>query len=108
VLAALEPASVALKFGFVAVLFLFLLWVARSSMKDLRRVPGQGPRSQWVDDAPASEETGLHSAVSPKLGSEPRLIVERAPSSAAASRPRSAWRIRSRPRATPRSAARAG
>jgi hypothetical protein len=77
--AALEPASVALKFGFVAVLFLFLLWVARSSMKDLRRVPGQGPRSQWVDDAPASEETGLHSAVSPKLGSEPRLIVERAP-----------------------------
>jgi hypothetical protein len=79
-IAALEPASVALKFGFVAVLFLFLLWVARSSMKDLRRVPGQGaPRSQWVDDAPPSEETGLHSAISPKLGNEPRLIVERAP-----------------------------
>jgi len=82
-IAGLEPASVALKFGFVAVLFLFLLWVARSSMKDLRRVPGQAPRSQWVDDpvkgSYASEETGLHSAVSPKLGSEPRLIVERAP-----------------------------
>ncbi len=82
-IAALEPASVALKFGFVAVLFLFLLWVARSSMKDLRRVPGQAPRSQWVDDPAegsyASEETGLHSAVSPKLGNEPRLIVERAP-----------------------------
>jgi hypothetical protein len=80
-IAALEPASVALKFGFVAVLFLFLLWVARSSMKDLRRVP-QGPRSQWVDDADgrdSDQETGLHSAVSPKLGNDPRLIVERAP-----------------------------
>ena len=79
-LAALEPASVALKFGFVAVLFLFLVWVARSSMKDLRRVPGAGGGSQWLDAPVApSEETGLHSAVSPKLGDEPRLIVERAP-----------------------------
>lgn len=80
-LAALEPASVALKFGFVAVLFLFLLWVTRSSMKDLRRVPGGGPaRSQWMDEPVVqSEETGLHSAVSAKMGNEPRLIVERAP-----------------------------
>ena len=33
----LEPVSVALKFGFLAVLYLFLLWVARSALKDLRR-----------------------------------------------------------------------
>jgi hypothetical protein len=80
ILASLEPASVALKFGFVAVLFLFLVWVARSSMKDLRRVPGPGGRSQWVDEPEGRpEETGLHSAVSPKLGDEPRLVVERAP-----------------------------
>ena len=79
VLATIEPASVALKFGFVAVLFLFLLWVSRSAMKDLRRVPGQsGGPSQWIDAPAPSEETGLHSAVSPKLG-DPRLIVERAP-----------------------------
>ena len=78
VLAELDPASVALKFGFVAVLFLFLLWVARSSMKDLRRVPGQAA-SVWVDTPPQAEETGLHSAVSAKTGAEPRLIVERAP-----------------------------
>jgi hypothetical protein len=77
-LAAIEPASVALKFGFVAVLFLFLLWVSRSGMKDLRRVPGQGGGSQWIDAPAPVDETGLHSAVAP-MGKEPRLIVERAP-----------------------------
>jgi pSer/pThr/pTyr-binding forkhead associated (FHA) protein len=30
-----DPVAVALKFGFLAVLYLFLLWVARSSMRDL-------------------------------------------------------------------------
>ena len=34
---ALDPVAVALKFGFLAVLYLFLLWIARSAMKDLRR-----------------------------------------------------------------------
>ena len=32
-----EPLAVALKFGFLAVLYLFLLWIARSAMKDLAR-----------------------------------------------------------------------
>ena len=32
----LEPIAVALKFGFLAVLFLFLLWVTRMSLRDLR------------------------------------------------------------------------
>ena len=82
VLAELEPASVVLKFGFLAVLFLFLLWVTRSSVKDLRRVPGAASGSQWVEPGSGSahvEETGLHSAVSARMGSEPRLVVERAP-----------------------------
>jgi hypothetical protein len=30
-----DPVAVALKFGFLAVLFLFIIWVARSSMRDL-------------------------------------------------------------------------
>jgi pSer/pThr/pTyr-binding forkhead associated (FHA) protein len=30
-----DPVAVALKFGFLAVLFLFLIWVARSSLRDL-------------------------------------------------------------------------
>ena len=55
----LEPVSVALKFGFLAVLYLFLLWVARSALKDLRRgteVAYTGPSAD-VEGA-----TGMHSA----------------------------------------------
>jgi hypothetical protein len=73
----LDPASVALKFAFLAVLYLFLLWVARSALKDLSRAPGQ-PRSHWVDPPSEPDATGLHTAA-PSLGDEPRLIVERAP-----------------------------
>jgi len=43
------PISVALKFGFLAVLYLFLLWIARSALKDLRRTV-----------APAPDATGFH------------------------------------------------
>jgi hypothetical protein len=38
----LEPLAVALKFGFLAVLFLFLFWVTRSSLKDLRGTASPG------------------------------------------------------------------
>ena len=48
-----EPISVGLKFGFIAVLYLFLLWIARSALKDLRRT-GTG--------TPAPDATGLHQA----------------------------------------------
>jgi hypothetical protein len=34
---ALDPVAVALKFGFLVVLYLFLFWMARSALKDLRR-----------------------------------------------------------------------
>ena len=73
----LDPASVALKFAFLIVLYLFLLWVSRSALKDLSRQPGQ-PHSVWAEPAPAPDATGLHTAA-PSLGDEPRLIVERAP-----------------------------
>jgi len=35
-----EPISVALKFAFLAVLYLFLLWIANSARKDLKRNKG--------------------------------------------------------------------
>ncbi|HEY6779710.1 MAG TPA: FHA domain-containing protein [Thermoleophilaceae bacterium] len=38
-----EPLAVALKFGFLAVLYLFLIWVARSAMRDLRGYETVGP-----------------------------------------------------------------
>ena len=44
-----DPISVALKFGFLAVLYLFLLWIARSALKDLRGTV-----------APAPDATGFH------------------------------------------------
>ncbi|MEX2196064.1 MAG: FHA domain-containing protein [Thermoleophilaceae bacterium] len=43
-----DPIAVALKFGFLAVLYLFLLWVARSSVRDLARSAGP-------DDVPAPD-----------------------------------------------------
>lgn len=83
----LEPVSVALKFGFVAVLYLFLLWVSRSALRDLRDggVAGAGARQAGAAGAPAppADATGLHSAST--LGPadltsrSPRLVVERAP-----------------------------
>jgi hypothetical protein len=41
--AVLEPVSVGLQFGFLAVLYLFLLWVSRSALRDLRRSSGPRP-----------------------------------------------------------------
>ena len=64
-----DPISVALKFGFLAVLFLFILVIARSALKDLRRTI-----------APAPDATGFHAA--PAFSEAPRgpdgwLIAER-------------------------------
>lgn len=79
----LEPVSVALKFGFLAVLYLFLLWVVRSARRDLG--PGAPLRSERGQDGGTipPDATGLYSASA--LGSAdiahraPRLVVERAP-----------------------------
>jgi len=68
----LAPVSVVLKFGFIAVLYLFLLWVARSATRDLRSARG----------APAveSDATGFHAASAPlHTARDARLVVERAP-----------------------------
>jgi len=50
-----EPISVALKFGFLAVLYLFLLWIARSALKDLRGTVLPGPDATGFHPAPAYE-----------------------------------------------------
>jgi FHA domain len=74
----LEPVSVGLKFGFLAVLYLFLLWVARSAMRDLRRGHGGVVES---DETASPDATGMYPAadgLAPLDDFEPRLLVERA------------------------------
>jgi hypothetical protein len=77
----LEPVSVMLKFGFLIVLYLFLLWVSRSALRDLRG-SGAGVSLDGPQGPPA-DATGLHSAstLGPAdlLNRAPRLVVERAP-----------------------------
>ena len=67
----LDPVAVALKFGFLAILYLFLLWMARSALKDLRRSAGgdEGPMQDY-DDA-----TGMYSATGQAPGGAPKLRV---------------------------------
>ncbi len=77
----LEPVSVALQFGFLAVLYLFLLWVSRSALRDLRRTGDGRASAAGPVTTPAPDATGLHPASrGPAVdGAEPRLVVERAP-----------------------------
>lgn len=75
-IAVLQPVSVGLKFGFLIALYLFLFWVATSTLFDLRRQPGS-PARRGVDE----DVTGLHTTAGSGGSSaefEPRLLVERA------------------------------
>ena len=62
----LDPVAVGLKFGFLAILYLFLLWMARSAMKDLRSARGREAPIDYED------ATGMHVA-SAGLGGDGRL-----------------------------------
>src|SRR3954468_17299981 len=72
-----EPASVLLKFGFLVILFLFLAWVSRNALRDLRgrQMANVGPDAPGVP----MDATGLHSLTPSGDGSEPQLVVERGP-----------------------------
>ena len=79
----LQPASFALKFGFLAVLYVFLLWVAWSVLRDVRR-GGQRdePLAGGYAPPPSSDATSMYAAAALEDGAdggEPRLLVERAP-----------------------------
>jgi pSer/pThr/pTyr-binding forkhead associated (FHA) protein len=83
-----EPLAVALKFGFLAVLYLFLLWVSRSALRDLARSqepvetsePMEAPGSSRQRDDP--QAAGLLSMMHPQLeviaalGHEPGEMFE--------------------------------
>jgi hypothetical protein len=83
----LAPVSVALKFGFLAVLYLFLLWVARSARRDLRSdgigIPSERGSAAAAPMPIAPDATGMYSASAlggaDLISRAPRLVVERAP-----------------------------
>jgi hypothetical protein len=86
----IDSVSVALKYGFVIVLYLFLLWVARSALKDMRArsQPAAGHAAEHVPAGMAAavaapDATGMFSASTlgpvDVLSRSPRLVVERAP-----------------------------
>lgn len=75
----IDPASVALKFAFLAVLYLFLLWISRNALKDLKRTTVQ-TTSAAAYVPPAPDATGLQPlATGDGAVLDPRLVVERAP-----------------------------
>jgi hypothetical protein len=59
----LEPLAVALKFGFLAVLYLVLLWVIRMALRDLRGVYSPG------------YETGYHEVLGDERGATDAFLV---------------------------------
>ena len=68
-----DPVAVALKFGFLIVLYLFLLWVARSALRDMTRhedasIVAEGP-------APARREPRRRTGADLRAGVRPRLQV---------------------------------
>ena len=67
-----EPLAVALKFGFLPVLYLFLLWVARSAMRDLSRSDEGVAAADRPEPAARRRDSGLPDL---RAGVDPRLEV---------------------------------
>jgi hypothetical protein len=79
-----DPIAVLLKFGFLAVLYLFLIWVSRSALRD---VAGRGGAAAIDDTGPSASPRGstrmdLRSGVFPRLeviaamGHEPGAVFD--------------------------------
>ena len=68
-----EPLAVALKFGFLAVLYLFLLWVARSAQRDLTRGETAEPVRDDGPDPMLGRRRGKQAQDRPQL--RPQLEV---------------------------------
>jgi FHA domain len=67
-----EPLAVALKFGFLLVLYLFLLWVVRSAMRDLSRYE-RAPAAEPVE--PPSRRRQESALPNLRAGVSPHLTV---------------------------------
>jgi len=84
-MSSLAPVSVALKFGFLAIMYVFLMWITRSARRDLRAGAGQLDVRQTAAAAGAipPDATGMYSAsaiASADIAHRaPRLVIDRAP-----------------------------
>ena len=72
----LDPVAVALKFGFLIVLYLFLVWMARSALRDLRS--GGASENGGAKRVDYEDATGMHVA-SDGLGGPARDAAEGPP-----------------------------
>ncbi len=68
----LEPLAVALKFGFLALLYLFLFWITRMTLRDLRGTASPGIETGYHEVAggpePASTDAELQPGDSIRIG----------------------------------------
>jgi hypothetical protein len=67
-----DPVAVLLKFGFLVVLFLFLLWVSRSALRD---VAGRGSAALADDTGPTASPRDGRGGMDLRSGVYPRLEV---------------------------------
>ena len=67
-----DPVAILLKFGFLAVLFLFLLWVSRSALRD---VAGRGGAAALDDTGPSAAPREQRGGMDLRSGVFPRLEV---------------------------------
>jgi pSer/pThr/pTyr-binding forkhead associated (FHA) protein len=70
-----DPLAVALKFGFLAVLYLFLLWVSRSALRDLARSQDAAVAAEPVEPPSAARRHEERRGPSMMSNMRPRLEV---------------------------------
>jgi FHA domain len=70
-----DPVAVALKFGFLAVLYLFLLWVARSSLRDLTEHDDASMVMEAEDPVALPRRDRERAGPDLRAGVDPRLEV---------------------------------
>ncbi len=84
-----EPLAVALKFGFLAVLYLFLLWIARSGLRELRRSQDVDGRAEGPPERSRPGRRGDGKGPDLPGAVEPRLEVV----AALGHEPGASWRV---------------
>lgn len=70
-----DPVALLLKFGFLAVLYLFLFWVARSALRDLARSESDDARPEVAGGLPEDRERRREPGMDLRDGIDPRLVV---------------------------------